>query len=47
MMTSSNASASLIYYESQPFPKSTKTSSYVEQWGRLRFEGGLLERFYK
>jgi hypothetical protein len=25
-----------------PFPKSTKTSAYVGQWGRLRFEGGSI-----
>ena len=25
-----------------PFPKSTKTSAHVGQWGRLRFEGGSI-----
>ena len=35
-------SASLIYMRVSPFPKSTKTSVYVGQWGRLRFEGGSI-----
>jgi hypothetical protein len=47
MMTSSNASASLICMTVSPFPKSTKTSAYVGQWGRLRFEGGSITKVYK
>ena len=35
-------SASLIYMTVNPSPKPAKTSAYVGQWGRLRFEGGSI-----
>jgi hypothetical protein len=41
---SANARCNYLSMRVRPFPRSTKTSAYVGQWGRLRFEGGSITK---